>query len=310
MELRPNMPETVDNGTIRNFDGTERVFYDGYWIRYYPPPDDSPRSKKVLLESLARRTFHQTEAGINTPGERLDMAREAYESETDPARKRANGAMLAGALFNRANDILSIIADLAEDGVLVDQDNELMIDCGNCLKEALKYGKTVKHYSGEEGIDELWGEPLKAFSVSMKEYYESRYVKIAQTMRNVDNICERMSEVFGQDPAFTAVAPLITSLADAAKAEMELFRTDPLIFRVWPDLVAAGEAIEQFQPHVNDNAEQAQRLRVRTGMRLLINGKNILFYLAGARVPMPKTTREYLRKCNTFVRGEIDLDLV
>lgn len=303
------MSDHIENGTIRNFEGTERVFYDGYWIRYYAPPEDSPLAKKLLLESLARRTFHQTEAGINTPGERLDMAREAYENETDAARKRANAAMLAGALFNRANDILGIIADLAEDGVVVDQSNELMIDCGNCLKEALKFGRMVKHYSGEEGIDELWGEPLKAFSVSMREYYESRYIKIAQTMRNVDSVAGQMVEVFDTEPAFSGVAPHIEALAAAAKAEMEMFRSDPLIFRVWPTLVAAGEAVAHYEPRMPPEADQAARLRIRAGSRLLSQGSDILFYLAGARVPMPKTTREYLARCTAYSRGDVEVDI-
>ena len=39
---------------------------------------------------------------------------------------------------------------------------------------------------------------------------------------------------------------------------------------------------------------------------MLRRGKEILTYVAGARVPMPKTTREYHEKCEAFVRGETD----
>ncbi|WP_423907237.1 hypothetical protein [Candidatus Spongiihabitans sp.] len=28
----------IENGTIRKTDGVEHIFYDDYWIRYYPPP--------------------------------------------------------------------------------------------------------------------------------------------------------------------------------------------------------------------------------------------------------------------------------
>ena len=38
---------------------------------------------------------------------RLEEARRAYEAETEPARKRIKGGMLAAALFNRATDILT-----------------------------------------------------------------------------------------------------------------------------------------------------------------------------------------------------------
>ncbi|MGC4093589.1 MAG: hypothetical protein QM756_37965 [Polyangiaceae bacterium] len=37
----------------------------------------------------------------------------------------------------------------------------------------------VLHRSGEEGIDELWGEPFKAFAFPIEEFYKSRYIKIA-----------------------------------------------------------------------------------------------------------------------------------
>ena len=46
--------------------------------------------------------------------------------------------------------------------------------------------------SGEEGIDELWGEPFRAFSVSVAEFYESRYIKIGQSMRDIDRIADAM----------------------------------------------------------------------------------------------------------------------
>ncbi len=100
------------NGDRRLSGGNEYVFYDGYWIRYYAPLDDTLANRKRLIDSLTRRAFHHTEAGINTPGRSLDDARAAYEKETDPARKRVNAAMLAGALFNRATDLFTSIVDL------------------------------------------------------------------------------------------------------------------------------------------------------------------------------------------------------
>ena len=176
--LHPFQPEPR-NGTRRRIGDKECIYYDGYWIRYYTPPEETLAAKQQLIELLTRRLFHHTELGINTPGDRLETARAAFERETDPQRKRVCGAMLAGALFNRATDIFTSIVDLAGKGVETSPDNELMRECEQCFVEALKLGKTVKHYSGHEGIDELWGEPLKAFSMSMADCYESRYAKIA-----------------------------------------------------------------------------------------------------------------------------------
>ena len=83
-------------------------------------------------------------------------------------------------LCSIATDIFRTIVDLASKGVAVSSDNELMQECGQCFKEALELGKQVKHYSGQEGIDELWGEPFRAFSVPIETFYESRFIKIAQ----------------------------------------------------------------------------------------------------------------------------------
>ena len=176
------------NGDIKTIDELEYIFYDGYWIRHYPPPPETLLAKKKLLDALTRRTFHHTEAGINTPGEKLEAARAAWQNESDPRRKRVNAAMLAGALFNRATDIFTAIVDLEAGGIEINQNNELMRQCASCFSEALELSVHVKHHSGEAGVDELWGEPVKVFTMSLAEYYQSRYRKIAQAMREIDRV--------------------------------------------------------------------------------------------------------------------------
>ncbi len=292
--------EHMDNGTLREIDGRMTVYYDGYWIRYYPPPEDTLAAKKRLIVSLTRRTFHHTEPGINTPGEKLELAREVYARETDPARKRVKGAMLAGALFNRGTDIFNSVVTLASKGVVISHDNELMKMCGDCLKEALELGKLVKHYSGEEGIDELWGEPFRAFSMPIAAFYESRYLKIAQAMRNIDYLADSMTRVFASSKYFKGVGPRLLELAQAAKIEAETVRTDDVIFEVWPRYVAALEAVQTFRPTVSGDLGDSERHQVEYGGRLLREGKDIITYLAGARVPMPKTTREYVAQLDAY----------
>ncbi|MDH3638662.1 MAG: hypothetical protein OES09_09385 [Gammaproteobacteria bacterium] len=301
--------EHIENGHIREFDGKVSIYYDGYWIRYYAPPPDTLEDKKNLIESLGRRAFHHTERGINTPGERLELARQTFEQETDPARKRVTGAMLAGALFNRAIDIFTSIVVLNAKGVIISETNDLMRECGENLKAALEYGKMVKHYSGEEGIDELWGEPFKAFTMPMEAFYESRYIKIAQTMRDIDEISAKMGRVFGNIAAFAGVESKIRELATSAKMEAETIKRDWVIFEVWPRFVADMEAVESFQPKVPPHALDREKNILRNGRRLLIEGTNVLNYIAGARVPMPKTKREYLEKCDAYARAVEQIDL-
>jgi hypothetical protein len=294
------MIKKPDNGTKRTIAGKSCIYYDGYWIRHYVPPEDTLMARKHLILGLTRRTFHLTEPGINTPGEKLEMARAAYEAETDSARKRVKAAMLAGALFNRATDIFTKLVDLVSKGVQINTDNELMVQCGKYFQEALSLARNVRHYSGHEGIDELWGEPLKAFTMPIDRFYESRYIKIAQTMQDIDRIAHRLVKLCAGEAAFEGVEPLILGLATAARLECETMKSDPVIFDVWPRFVTAAEALENFRPKPPKDAQASRRAAEIT--ELLKEGKKVVTYLAGARVPMRKSTDAFLQKCDAYER--------
>ena len=296
----PSLEREPRNGARRRIGDKECIYYDGYWIRYYDPPGETLAEKQQLIELLTRRLFHHTELGINTPSGRVDTARAAYECETDPRRKRVCGAMLAGALFNRATEIFTSIVELAAKGIETSPDNELMRECEACFVEALKLGKTVRHYSGQEGIDELWGEPLKAFSMSMADCYESRYAKIAQTMREIDRVADALAQQIEDDERLRGARPLVLAFARAAKDETETMRTDVATFDVWPEFVACGERLLEFRPPAPVPGDEDVQRRVEDGLRLLREGRNLLTYLAGARVPMPKSTREVLDLCRRY----------
>ena len=138
------MVNTVKNGTKKSVNNKPCIYYDGYWIRRYEFNSDSLAIKKQTIDQLTKRVFHHVEPGINTPGKRLDEIRAIYEIETDPARKRVKGAMLAGALLNRSSDILTSIVELEEAGVRIVSSNDLLRECGRCFMEALELGKNIK----------------------------------------------------------------------------------------------------------------------------------------------------------------------
>jgi hypothetical protein len=292
-----NSPENDDR---RIFDGTEYIYYYGYWIRYYAPLEDTLANRKRLIDSLTRRAFHHTEAGINTPGRSLEQARAAYEAQTNPVRKRVNAAMLAGSLFNRATDLFTSIVDLAELGVKVSKSNELMRECSDCFREALDLGQQVKHHSGCEGIDEIWGEPFKAFTMSPARFYESRFVKIAQSMRDIDRVGDCMIKTFGGNSVFTGVSDSIMAYTAVAKQVSDTMKKDPIIFQTWPEFVALAEALDTFEPKLPGNADQMQQMKTGQGMALLREGKRLIGYIAGARVPMPMSTERYIEKCQQY----------
>ena len=300
--------DAVPLGERREIDGHVRAHYYGYWVKVYPVPADSLQGKRSLIEALTRRLFNHTEHGLNIPGIRLDEARAAYEAEPDPEKRRVKGGMLAGALFNRATDIITKLVEMQALGVDIQPDNQLMRECGRCLEEALTLGKMVLHRSGEEGIDELWGEPFKAFSFPVEGFFESRYIKIAQTMRDIDRICEAIDSLFGDLPTFASVVPLVRNLGDKAKTKSETLRTDPEIFDVWADFVVANERLRAFSLELPTDAILELRHEAERGRQLILQGAALVSDITRARVPMPKSTREYIERCTAYRSGCLHLD--
>lgn len=298
----------IPNGTLRIVDGVKRIYCDGYWIKAYDPPADTLHAKKVLIQALTRRLFNHVEHGINIPGKRLNEARRAFEEEQVPARKRVKGAMLAGTLFNRATDIFTKVVELQEQGVEIHDDNALMQECGNCLQEALSLGRMVLHRSGDEGIDELWGEPFRAFSIPVDAFYESRYIKIAQTLRDIDRLSEAMTNTFANDALFVGVAPLIRRFTDEAKNKCETLRTDEGIFDVWAGFVVASEQLGAYAPQTPLLPDVSVMRHAADGIRLIKQGRALITYLSRARVTMPRSTKDYLDRCAEYAeRYQIEI---
>lgn len=295
------MDINVPEGTKQVIDGRERVFYSGYWVKTYKVPEDTLQAKRQLIGALTRRLFNHVEHGLNIPGSRLNEARKSYEEETSPERRRVKGAMLAGALFNRAADIFTKLVELQSVGIEIQSDNALMRECGRCLQEALGLGRLVLHRSGEEGIDELWGEPFKAFSIPLEDFYESRYVKIAMTLRDIDRIAETIQATFEPLPCFTGIAPHVRDFAHAAKIKTETLRTDPDIFDIWTSFVTAAE---RLCGHFNSDAMPTQleeQHLVEDGRLLVQQGRDLVSYITRARTPMPKSTADYTERCKAYV---------
>lgn len=293
------MDQDIPNGTLRVIDGRERIYTDGYWIKTYPVPEDTLHAKRRLIEALTRRLFNHTEHGLNIPGHRLAEAKKAYEEETDPGKKRVKGAMYAGAMFNRATDIFTRLVDLQAVGVEISSSNDLMRECGRCLQEALSLCRLVLHRSGEEGIDELWGEPFRAFSIPLDAFYESRYVKMAQAMREIDNVADTLVRTFNT-PMFPGIADVIREFASVARIKVETLRTDHEIFDIWAEMVTAGERLANYRPIMNNPESEHEQRVASFGTQLICNGRDLIFHITRARVAMPKSTKDFVERCDTY----------
>lgn len=294
------MDDDIAEGTERSFDGRLRVFYGGYWIKAYPIPSDTLQEKRRLIRVLTRRLFNHIEHGLYVPGSRLEEARKAYEAEQDPARKRVKGGMLAAALFNRATDILTKVVELQSGGISLAPGDPLLRRCGEHLQEALALGRMVLHRSGEEGIDELWGEPFKAFAFPIPEFYRARYIKVAMAMRCIDRIASEAAPALERFPGFRGVSVLVAELAEAAKAYSETLRSDADIFDVWTSVAVAHERLRAFPPDPIQPSNQ-QRQLFEHGKRLVRETADLISSIARARVPMPKSTDDLIARCRAGV---------
>ena len=103
----------------------------------------------------------------------------------------------------------------------------------------------------------------------------------------------------GDDMAgFGGLAEKVTAYCRAAKLESETIKTDPAIFRVWPDFVVTGDNLWDFQPvrrAIGDNQAMLEQ-----GAKLVREGKRLIEWIAFARVPMPKTTENFFKRCVNF----------
>jgi len=298
------MNKEIENGTTSEIKGKPCVYYDGYWIRSYDLNKDSFADKKQMIDQLTRRVFHHVEQGINTPSNRLDEIRGIYEAEDDLARKRVKGAMLAGSLLNRGRHILTVIVELEEAGVKIESSNELLRECGRCFMEALELGENIKLGDGGEGIDELWGEPFKVFTMPINEFFKSRYIKVAQTMSEIDRVADATHSVVSQFKKLDNLADHLSELAETTKLACETIRSDPVIFDVWPRYIAAKEAYEDYMSGLAvDDRDNGYLLSLDT-YRLIKGGGTLLVKLATLRVPIPNSVKDFSQRCNDFVADE------
>jgi hypothetical protein len=300
--------EIPQNGNVQVIDGIERIFYDGYWIKRYQAPVDNLSDKKLLIQSLTRRLFNHMEHGINIPGRLLDKVRADYLAEAEPSKKRVRGAMLAGALFNRAADIFNELVELEACGVQINPGNELMRSCGECLQEALELGKLARHRNGDEGIDELWGEPFKAFIMSIEDFYQSRYIKIALTMHNIDQVAEHMVGCIKNHHGDKEMESLIKHYACMARRKCEILRTDPDIFDAWVEFVVAGEAITNHKAVQADGKTEKGLLYEFDTRYMLEQGVELIADITRARTSMPSSTKQYMSLCEQFKSRKLGTD--
>jgi hypothetical protein len=99
---------------------------------------------------------------------------------------------------------------------------------------------------------------------------------------------------------FADAGDAIMAYTAVAKRVSDTMKKDPIIFRIWPEFVALGEALDTFEPKIPANADQMLQMKTGQGKALLLEGKRLVGYIASARVPMPLGTERYIEKCRQY----------
>ena len=74
-----------------------------------------------------------------------------------------------------------------------------------------------------------------------------------------------------------------------------------MIFDVWPSFVVAAEKLSGFQPRLPPNPSESTVFEAYEGMRLILDGRQLLTDTSRARVTMPKSRDAFFLRCERFL---------
>ena len=93
---------------------------------------------------------------------------------------------------------------------------------------------------------------------------------------------------FLENEAFKAKLPTLLQSNDV-----------PDFFYSWPEFVTLAARVKQYQPSINSDKANLGEV-YSWGKRLLSEGVDLISYMAGVRVPMPKSILQYLDSLDQF----------
>jgi hypothetical protein len=122
-------------------------------------------------------------------------------------------------------------------------------------------------------------------------------------MRDIDAIADTLIRTFADLAPFFGIEKIVVEFAEAGKVKTETLRTDPELFDVWATFVASGEQLTAFEPRLAVEPSPRAQQELADARQLIRAGKDLITYITRARVPMPKSTREYIDRCDAFRSG-------
>lgn len=317
------------NGTRETIAGIERVWWGGYAIRYYePPPVDAYTEAKIaFMEEGLESFFRHAESGIRPPKNKdLKSYVVTLRAEYDSApieEKRVRGALLCGALYRLAVDVLETGVKQTENrksamNSKVLQEAETFLTKAN---ELLKYVKRkgipkTEPYQVDGVLDGIWGEFFQPATLTTTLFHEHRFLRLARAMKEVDNVRDKAKELVERRkvmfPEAEGYKKLIDDLSDIAKFRMETLRRDlgdkergiPGFRDVFVRLSVVQERWNKFEaemresPRLKNERNGAVIDQLRMAYRLITS-------MAKIRATEDHAIRQkYFRDCDDIIAGK------
>jgi hypothetical protein len=77
-------------------------------------------------------------------------------------------------------------------------------------------------------------------------------------------------------------------------------RSDPAMIEIWPHYVSIADELRAYKPKSREGANNAERAMARRGKELILAGVELMNDMANMRIPLPRTTQDFIHKCETF----------
>ena len=136
--------------------------------------------------------------------------------------------------------------------------------------------------------------------MSIDDFYDSRYLKIALTMRNIDEVASYMVACLKNDARYQGLESLVLDYAKVARTKCETLRTDADIYDVWSEFVVVGEEINSFSPKTSEPVSPDVQIDPLDIKHLLSAGVKLIAFITRARTPIPKSTENFMKECQRY----------
>lgn len=284
-----------------------------YLVKLFPlPAHDDWEGCIRLMESFERRFQYTADGGRQVMRrEDLDLfierKRIAY-GEKSGVDKEMEGAALSMALLERGVRRAKEHMEQRMRGVSAGAATLVALRSGSedDLLDAMNTFAFVRRKRGQKDIDdvlnEMKGEPYNIFigtlhgsSAGLEFFRRNRMLKAAQSMKCVDEVVQGVNGLAGSHKKLEegGVTAMLHELGEAAKARLQLQRSDPEFAAVERRLLIARNALLEFTPpkeagpksaHLPADMVAKQAVSLTT-MALLQEAADLIYDIAIVRVP-------------------------